>query len=221
MDGHLVDTHLPQGALHLGALGPELGKGVFGPAVERALAREGHVVAMVGVDQRRIVEHLGALPDRQHGRQVVAGILAEADDGALGQMQIDVAFEDDRTVDPVLAGRDDHTAAALVAAAGDGVVDGLARIDRGVRRGSEIEDVVFGIAEFGGLDRFEDFPGPFGQSGTGCGAQGAASDGCDQYFLHRIRFCRVVYSSQSSVRNGRTGSCRMLCRLAIEKFRCR
>lgn len=63
-------------------------------------------------------------------------------------------------------GGDRDPPAALVAAPGDGVVDGLARIDGGVRRGPEVEDAVFGIAELGGMDGFENFPGPFGQAGA-------------------------------------------------------
>src|SRR6202171_1648867 len=82
---------------------------LVGLTVERSLAGDGDVFALEGVDERRVVHQLDALPPREHVR-VVSRIAAEAERGPGLQVQLHAALEPDRAGE-VLAGRDDHASA--------------------------------------------------------------------------------------------------------------
>ncbi len=92
-----------------------------GLAVERALAGDRDVLLLEGVDQRRVVHHLVAFESREHRRKIIARLGAEADCGALCQMQIDVAPQMDRPVHQPIAGGNDHAPAARFVTGRDGL----------------------------------------------------------------------------------------------------
>src|SRR5262249_45385754 len=73
-----------------------------------------HVALPIGVDQRRIVPDLRAFPAGEDQRQGEAPIRAESNDGALGNVQFDMALKVDRTVAPPQPSRNFDPAAASI-----------------------------------------------------------------------------------------------------------
>ena len=72
-----------------------------GLTVERAAAGDGDVLLLEGVDERRVVHQLDALPSGEHHGQVVVRVLAEQDRGARGPVQVDVVEQFDGAGQPL------------------------------------------------------------------------------------------------------------------------
>ncbi len=112
----------------------------IGTAVERATAGNRHVTFVERVHERRVVEELGAFESCEHHRQVITRLLAEAEDRALDQMQIDAAAQPDRAGQE-RAGGNDHPAAAGGGAGVDRGAQGRRAIDRPAGRRAESGDL--------------------------------------------------------------------------------
>ena len=68
---------------------------VVGLPVERTAARDGHVLLLEGVDERRVVHHLDALPAREDGRQVRLRLAPECHGRPLRDVQVDAREKPD------------------------------------------------------------------------------------------------------------------------------
>src|SRR5215213_7203694 len=84
-------------------------------AVERALARDGDVLLLEGVDEGRVVHQLSPLPARVDDGQVLRGVVEELQSRALGDVQVDVALQVNRARHEDARGDDDAPAARAVA----------------------------------------------------------------------------------------------------------
>lgn len=93
---------------------------------ECAGAGEGDVVAVEGVDERGVVETLHAFPGGVDGGEVVAWVGGEFEDGAVGEVEVDVGAEVDGAGEPASWGND-YAAAAGVVAGLDGAAEGGGR----------------------------------------------------------------------------------------------
>ncbi len=122
---------------------------LVGAAVERPLAGDGHVLALEGVDQRRVIHQLDAFPPRQH-EGVTLGIVAEVDGGAARDVQLDAAGQPQRT-GGVLARRHDHPSTTRPRAGVDRFLDvaavcsDLEVVLRDARRRDAREDVGYAV----------------------------------------------------------------------------
>ena len=92
--------------------------------IQDALTGDGYVLAVSGVDERRIVGALDALPAGEHRRQIVSSARAKAQQRALFQVQVHVAVQVDRPGQPG-ARWDADDAPALLVAGLDGLAEGL------------------------------------------------------------------------------------------------
>ena len=104
-----------------------------------ARARDGYILAVEGIYQRRIVVALHPLPRCHHGGKIVGGIVREPDHGTLGQVQVDIALEMYRPGHP-LAGRNHHAASTCAVTGVDRLGDGLGVVTPGPFAGTVFRD---------------------------------------------------------------------------------
>ena len=95
---------------------------MIGLAVERSWTRHRDVGFPEGINEGRIVHAFGAFETGKNGRKVVARIAAEEERGVFGEVEIDVAFEVNRTGKEFTRGNHDAAAAGGMAG-GDGLTD--------------------------------------------------------------------------------------------------
>jgi len=122
--------------------------------VDGTASRDGDILHVAGIDERRVVEHFSAFPARQNDGQVVAFVGAENQYGAFGEMQIDVAFHYDGPTAEIASGSEHHATAALIRTAVDGGLNGRSVVIHTVACCSEIADRKFGIGKY----RCDDLP---------------------------------------------------------------
>src|SRR5215210_4083890 len=87
---------------------------VRGRAVERAAPRDGDILLLESVDERRIVHALRALPTSVDDGQVFGRVCAELERRALRKIQVDIALEVNRAGQKRARRHDDATAARAV-----------------------------------------------------------------------------------------------------------
>ncbi len=87
-------------------------------AVEDPFSGEGDILAAIRIQEGGIVVDHGAAPLGQHDRQVIVGILTEADFRALFEVQFDAVLEEDGAGQPN-SGGNDHTSAARCVGCGN------------------------------------------------------------------------------------------------------
>ena len=95
---------------------------LIGLAVQRSLAGDGDVLALEGVDERRVVHQLHAFEAREN-EWIAGGILRKAQRRAFLQVELDAAAKSER-VGRMIAGRNHHPPAARPCARLDGLLDG-------------------------------------------------------------------------------------------------
>lgn len=113
---------------------------LVGLAVQRAVAGDRNVGLFPGVDERRIVHAFRAFEAGIDQGQVVLRTVAEQQRGAVGEMQVGMAFEMDWTRQEYAAGH--HHAPAAGGRAGiDGLANSLSGIFPAAFFGAEAGDV--------------------------------------------------------------------------------
>src|SRR6185295_16815239 len=78
------------------AAGPDPPMFAIGVPVQGSFACDRDVLLAVGVDERRIIHALSALPSRGYQRKIARAVADEAQRGTSGYVQIDVALEMNR-----------------------------------------------------------------------------------------------------------------------------
>ena len=140
----------------------------IGIAVEGAVPGHCDVLHLVAVDEWGVVVQLHPLEPGLHYRQVVALVLAEQDRGIVGQMQVDVVLEVDRSGEEG-AIRNEHPSAAALAHLRDRRLEGVGALLLPGRVGAEVDDADLEVRELGRLhpvaDRIGLLPGGRGVRG--------------------------------------------------------
>src|SRR5690606_17303589 len=131
---------------------------VVGLPVERPAAGDGDVAHPVGVDEGGVVVQLDAFPAGFDRGQVIGGVLAESDGGAVTDVEFDVAFEVDGA-GVEFAGRDDDLAAAFGGGGVDGFGDGIGAVLLAGGVGAVVGDVERALGDGGWLDLVTDLVG--------------------------------------------------------------
>ena len=114
--------------------------------IERPASGDGDVGLLEGVNEGRVVHALGAFEAGENHRQIVLWILAEAQRGALFQVQVHVAGQMDRAGEED-SGGDRHPTAARGGAGLDRPRDGLGGFDLSALASAETSDFEHPVGE--------------------------------------------------------------------------
>ncbi len=125
-------------------------------AVQCTFAGHGHILYLIGVNQRRVAIHFGPFPTGQHGGQVIFRLGTEQQRGPFADVQIDPAFQMNRTVTlPFALGNDDPATAVRT-----GLFDCRHDCRAGIAAfGIEVGDQIIAIGNIRWLDRLDNFRG--------------------------------------------------------------